>query len=411
MASFAYEPDDVYWGQLAGCMDSLNAGTTTVLDHSHASYTSHHANRALSASISSGLRTIFAYMTLMPRFAEWNKNAIKPNFDFLPEWPIEQLESWSRKGPFASGRVQLGFAFDFFFLPPPLIASIFERVRTLKSVKLITCHTGKTATMGSLSQTSVLESIGQLKGPLVFSHANNFTQDEYVKLSAHNIGISTTPCTEYQIGNTNPVAFHPDFEYPHISLGVDCHSICSSSMPAQVRAALLCARAIRANRTYIEQDKAEPREIHGTAQEAFNLITIKGAAVLGMDQEIGSIAVGKKADIVVFNATTPNMLCAAEYDAVTAVIMHSEVSDVDAVIVDGVIRKMNRGLLPVEHDMEALEPAKEGSRKGGRLEWQQVAAEVLRSRREIQARLDNVSEDKARDFLIKSWHIDEERLV
>jgi len=411
MASFAYTPDDVYWGQLAGCLEALKAGTTTVLDHSHASYTPDHASRALAASISSGMRTIFAYMTFMLRFEEWNKNTINPGPDFLPDWPLEQLETWSQRAPFASGRVQLGFAFDYFFLPPPLIASIFERVRAMKSVKLITGHVGRTVTMGSLSQTSILESVGQLRGPLVFSHANNFTQEEYAKLAANNIGISTTPCTEYQIGNVNPVALHPDLEYPHVSLGVDCHSICPSSMPAQARAALLCARAIRAHQTYVEQDKAEPKNVHGTPEEAFNLITIKGAEVLGMIDEVGSITVGKRADIVILKATTPNMLCAAEHDPVTAVVMHSDVSDIDAVIVDGVVRKREGKLMPVKHDMDAQEPTTTGNTKTDALDWQQVAAEVVRSRSEIQERLDTVSEEEGRKFLTDSWHIDEHKLV
>lgn len=412
MASFAYTPDDVYWGQLSGCLESLNAGTTTVLDHSHASYTPRHASRALAASISSGLRTIFAYMTFMPRFGQWNENTIEPSPDFLPDWPLDQLESWSHSAPFASGRVQLGFAFDYFFLPPPMVASIFERVRAMKSVKLITGHVGKTATMGSLSQPSILESVGQLRAPLVLSHANNFSQAEYAKLAANKIGISTTPCTEYQIGNVNPVAFHPDLEYPHVSLGVDCHSICPSSMPAQARAALLCARAIRAHRTYVEQDKGEPKSIHGTPEEAFNLITLKGAQVLGMGDEIGSIAVGKRADMVILSTTTPNMLCAAEHDPVTAVVMHSDVSDIDAVIVDGVLRKKEGRLMPVEHVVDDQEPTLTvANTTTGALDWQQVAAEVVRSRSEIQARLDTVSEEKGRQFLIDSWHINEHKLI
>lgn len=30
-----YEPRDLFWGQLAGAMESVDAGTTTVVDHSH----------------------------------------------------------------------------------------------------------------------------------------------------------------------------------------------------------------------------------------------------------------------------------------------------------------------------------------------------------------------------------------
>ena len=38
LQSSNYEPNDVFWGQLAGCMECINAGTTTVVDHSHLNY-------------------------------------------------------------------------------------------------------------------------------------------------------------------------------------------------------------------------------------------------------------------------------------------------------------------------------------------------------------------------------------
>jgi hypothetical protein len=30
-----YTREDLYWGQLGGCFEAINAGTTTVVDHSH----------------------------------------------------------------------------------------------------------------------------------------------------------------------------------------------------------------------------------------------------------------------------------------------------------------------------------------------------------------------------------------
>lgn len=35
LQSSSYTREDIYWGQLAGCLESINAGTTTVFDHSH----------------------------------------------------------------------------------------------------------------------------------------------------------------------------------------------------------------------------------------------------------------------------------------------------------------------------------------------------------------------------------------
>jgi cytosine/adenosine deaminase-related metal-dependent hydrolase len=43
MVSRSYKPDDVFWGQLGGCLEALEAGTTTIVDHAHISYTPDHS--------------------------------------------------------------------------------------------------------------------------------------------------------------------------------------------------------------------------------------------------------------------------------------------------------------------------------------------------------------------------------
>ena len=30
-----YTPKDIFWGELGGCLEALDAGTTTVVDHAH----------------------------------------------------------------------------------------------------------------------------------------------------------------------------------------------------------------------------------------------------------------------------------------------------------------------------------------------------------------------------------------
>lgn len=43
MASHSYKPEDVFWGQLGGCLEALEAGTTTIVDHAHISYSPEHS--------------------------------------------------------------------------------------------------------------------------------------------------------------------------------------------------------------------------------------------------------------------------------------------------------------------------------------------------------------------------------
>ena len=38
----AFETHDIFWGQLASCLECIHAGTTTVVDHSHLNYAKEH---------------------------------------------------------------------------------------------------------------------------------------------------------------------------------------------------------------------------------------------------------------------------------------------------------------------------------------------------------------------------------
>lgn len=99
-------------GQLAGCLEALHQGVTTLLDHFHASNSAEHAEAALEATIQSGARVIWA----PARQSVPTELLPKMRFDQEPEtakWQIEKLKEWgSRNGGVLSknGRVLLGLS-------------------------------------------------------------------------------------------------------------------------------------------------------------------------------------------------------------------------------------------------------------------------------------------------------------
>ena len=70
-----------------------------------------------------------------------------------------------------------------------------------------------------------------------------------------------------------------------------------------------------------------------SAHEVLALGTIDAARVLGLDEEIGSIEPGKKADIQVVNMRTLGLT--PVNDPVTTLVYHGHAKDVDMVLVDG----------------------------------------------------------------------------
>lgn len=98
---------------------------------------------------------------------------------------------------------------------------------------------------------------------------------------------------------------------------------------------------------YKKRDKT-PLSVGYSVESAFNLATIRGAAAMKMSDRIGSIKVGKLADLVIFDANSPAMVCGALEEPVAAIMLHSSPADVDTVIVDGIVRKEGGKLLDVQ---------------------------------------------------------------
>lgn len=99
-------------GQLAGCLDALNSGVTTILDHFHAANSPEHADAVLDATIQSGARVILS----MARQSA--PTQVFPHIEFgkeaeSDEWQWRKLEEWASRGGgrlTPDGRVLLGFA-------------------------------------------------------------------------------------------------------------------------------------------------------------------------------------------------------------------------------------------------------------------------------------------------------------
>ena len=89
------------------------------------------------------------------------------------------------------------------------------------------------------------------------------------------------------------------------------------------------------------QNCKEPQKMNATVEDAFNLGTILGAKAVGMSAQTGSLEVGKFAEMVIFDATSPGMICAAEDNPVAAIFQHAAVHDIDYVIINGQLRKDN----------------------------------------------------------------------
>jgi 5-methylthioadenosine/S-adenosylhomocysteine deaminase len=93
------------------------------------------------------------------------------------------------------------------------------------------------------------------------------------------------------------------------------------------------------------------KALHGpeaiTADRVLRLATIDGARALGLDDEIGSLEVGKRADVVVVKLgelyTTPQ-----RDELQSSLVYSAQGTDVETVIIDGRLVMQNRKLLTID---------------------------------------------------------------
>ena len=79
-----------------------------------------------------------------------------------------------------------------------------------------------------------------------------------------------------------------------------------------------------------------------------NMATLGSARVLGMEKDIGSLEVGKKADIIILNLQSPHLQ--PVYNIVSQLVYSATGADVRDVIIDGQLVMQNRRLLTLDEE-------------------------------------------------------------
>src|SRR5689334_20320721 len=83
-----------------------------------------------------------------------------------------------------------------------------------------------------------------------------------------------------------------------------------------------------------------------SAQQAFELATIRGAQAIHLDKEIGSLEDGKRADLLVIDRDTLNQI--PLYNVYSDLVYATKAADVESVVINGRIVMRNRRLLTLD---------------------------------------------------------------
>jgi cytosine/adenosine deaminase-related metal-dependent hydrolase len=333
--SFAplYRPEDVYASNLAGALECLNAGITTLVDWSHINNTPEHPDAAIQGLQEAGIRAQYAYGSANTSLAAyWFDSTIAVPAEDVRRVRDTYFSSDSGLLTMALATRGPGFCVD------DVVRAEWRLARELGLP--ITVHVAMGRLAGRFGMVKRLHDMGLLGPDTTYIHCCYFTDEEWRLVADSGGTISIAPQVEVQMGHGWPPVVKA-LEYGlRPSLSIDVVTTVPGDMFTQIRAAFGAERA-RANAVFWEAN--EPATGLLTARQMLEMATINGAHVAGLEDRTGSLTPGKKADVVVIDATALNM--APVHDPVSAVTLCADVSNVETVIVDGVIRKRDGKLL------------------------------------------------------------------
>ncbi|MET0522532.1 MAG: amidohydrolase family protein [Jiangellaceae bacterium] len=329
-----YRAEDVYASNVAGSLECLNAGITTLVDWSHINNTPEHPDAAIQGLQETGIRAQYAYgsaNTSLEKYWFFSAEAI-PGDDVRR---VKDAYFSSDEGLLTMAIATRGPGFT----QDQVVQSEWGLARELGIP--VTVHVAMGRLAGRYAMVEQLDRLGLLGPDTTFIHCCYFSEHEWKRVADTGGTISIAAQVELQMGHGWPPV-NKSYQFGlRPSLSVDVVTTVPGDMFTQMRAAFGAERA-RVNAVSWAADTGVPDSML-TAQQMLEMVTINGAHVAGLEDRVGSLTPGKKADVVVIDATAINVT--PIHDPVAAVTLCADVSNVEHVIVDGVFRKRDFTLL------------------------------------------------------------------
>ena len=271
---------------------------------------------------------------------------------------VELLEKWNGK---ANGRIRYCFAPRFAISCTAELLSAVAKLAQEHGVMIHT-HASENKTECALvaqdtgmRNIAYLNSLGISGKHVALAHCVHVDKDELQLLSNTGTNVVHCPSSNLKLGSGIAPVKEMLEAGVSVSLGAD-GAACNNrlDMFTEMRTAALLQKVL-----------------HGPevlpAWQTLRLATIEGARALRLDQEIGSIEPGKRADLLVLNISTLHVT-PAPMDLASAIVYSAQPHDVQTVIIDGRMVMLDRKLLTLNEDQvraEADEQAGELFKRAG----------------------------------------------
>jgi len=385
MYSVCYGPEDAYVGNYVGALDAIYAGITSMMDHSHLQSSEEHSDGLVQGLLDSGIRGIMCYSVY--RNPKYTPGDALDSSQILGDI-AGTLDDFHRANasrirekffPTKDSVLQFGIASSEWvnFDDPDSVIAELDWARSLEPSR-VSIHIG-VGVNDDVKHLTTLYKHGRLGNDLVFVHGNHLRDEQITMLRDYGGWTSTTPETELQMGMGYPVLERVYNSGRMPSLGIDLASNFAGDMFAQMRLMLQTMRF----RDFENAKDGLPVTSRFPARKMLEFATLGGAMAMGTDGYTGSLAPGKKADLLLTRMDSVNM--SPVLDPVAALVFYADASDIDSVWINGVARKRHGLLTGVD--------------------WPAVRTRLLTSRDRIYDSFNKISEDQIRNVWAPLWGI------
>jgi 5-methylthioadenosine/S-adenosylhomocysteine deaminase len=316
--------EDAHVAALHGCVESIRSGVTTLVDFMYVHPQPDLITSVVDAFEETGMRG-FVCRGFISMGEEYDvpKALIERPKDALAD-ARNQIRRYNRPG----GRVQVGVA-------PCMIWTVdedgYRQTRELANEEhvLITTHVAETsfeletsAAKYGRTDTEFLSDIGFLGPDVLAVHCVQCVSHDIRILHHHGVKVSHNPCSNlYLASGCAPI---PEMLRTGVTVGLASDGPASSNNHSLFQAMKFAA---------LQQKGAHQDATIITAEKVLEMATIDGARAVGLEKEIGSIEVGKKADIVVIDYD--NAFMTPIHHPVSAIVYSALGHEVSSVMIDG----------------------------------------------------------------------------
>ena len=335
-----YDADDFYNSVMLGLTELASGGVTTVHNWSHNNRGPKHVDAELRAHRDSRLRA---------RYSIGHIDRLPP--DVVNTFPdLERVQSeWFGEASRLDGLVHLGANLRAMIQSD---ARVFheEMQHMLKRSLPVSIHASQTRP--NLDDAADYEKRGYLGPKFLFCHYLAATDSDRAAMARTGTPLSFATHSEFRLGehgNPRVALLKARAAGVSVSLSFDASSLAPPNMFETMRFTWNMCMPWK----YTNTENYPPLGFVETIQMA----TINGAKALGLGEVTGSLAPGKRADVILIRTNDINVAPLANIEA--TVVQSATPANVDTVMVDGRLIKRDGKL--IDYDVDGIVARAKGS--------------------------------------------------